>query len=89
MCGTRIRRAWNFRRELKGPVSILSRLLHWKNECAVGSGARRSNGIHEPCLFGLEADRKHQWYSTEKQVTVWEYESAFIKDHPTMKPWPT
>ena len=78
----------NFRKAFADAGFYLSGTCIWKKQSLV-LGRSPYQWQHEPCLFGLKKNGKHQWYSDRKQTTIWEFDKPKKNgDHPTMKPVP-
>ena len=78
----------NFRRAFADAGFYLSGCCIWKKPSLV-LGRSPYQWQHEPVLFGLKKNGKHQWYTGRKETTIWEFDKPRKNsDHPTMKPVP-
>ena len=78
----------NFRRAFADAGFRLSGTCIWKKQSLV-LGRSPYQWQHEPILFGWKKRGKHQWYTGQKESTIWEFDKPKKNgDHPTMKPIP-
>ena len=78
----------NFRRAFADAGFRLSGTCIWKKQSLV-LGRSPYQWQHEPILFGWKKKGKHQWYTGQKESTIWEFDKPKKNgDHPTMKPIP-
>lgn len=78
----------NFRRAFADAGFYLSGCCIWKKQSLV-LGRSPYQWQHEPCLYGWKKNGKHQWYTSRKETTIWEFDKPKKNsDHPTMKPIP-
>ena len=63
----------NFRKAFKDAGFRLFETCIWKKNQLI-LGRLPYHYQHEPVLYGVKQNGKHQWYSDRKQTTIWEYD---------------